>query len=237
MKIHRFYTETLLDEENSQTLSITDEHLIHQWRNVLRFTPGEVIDLFTKEGVTLRVKLQELTRGLSTWEIIKKTQTQIKQPRTCLYMSLIKKDTFELVTQKVSEIGIKKIIPIITARTQNKNLNQERLEKIILEATEQSGGFNPLEQGDLTSLESAIISANTLGEKIILLEFNSPHVSNLTEDLPKDTPVALFIGPEGGWSDEDKNIFEKYEITRISLGEKIFRAETAAIVSCWELEK
>lgn len=236
MKIHRFYiTQPLEINPETHLAPLADEALIHQWRNVLRFEPGEIVELFLNDGITYRVKLIELTKKLSTWEVIEQTQKDISQPNVSLYLSVIKKDNFELATQKVTEIGISEITPILSSRAQTKPLNFERLKKIAIEATEQSNGICPPTINQSKSLDTTLQEATEKNQKIIICEFDGIQLNDLERNT--DDHTALFIGPEGGWSEDDRLLFEKYSATKISFGEKVLRAETAAIVGVWEFRK
>lgn len=236
MKIHRFYLKESPEiNESTKTLSLTDGELLHQWIKVLRFKPGDSVELFEKSGATYLVKLIELTKRFSTSEIIESTQRDISLPQVSLFLSVIKKDNFELVVQKITEIGVSEITPITSSRSQTKPLNFDRLNKIIIEATEQSGGVKLPTMNEAIPLEEALKGAQSAGKKIIVCEFDGVTLHEF-EKKPEDH-IALFIGPEGGWSDEDRALFEKYSATKISFGEKVLRAETAAIVGVWEFGK
>jgi 16S rRNA (uracil1498-N3)-methyltransferase len=236
MKIHRFYLENTPNKEpDSSVLSISDEGLLHQWRKVLRFTPDTLVELFTQDGTTYSVKLIEITKKISTWEILDVMKKDIVSPKVSLYMSVIKKDAFELLTQKVTEIGVSEIVPILSSRSQTKPLNQDRLRRIAIEATEQSGGLRPPHVEDVLILEEALKRAQKMSQEIVICEFDGIPIKDF--EKKKDTQIALFIGPEGGWSEEDRAIFEKYPATKVSFGEKVLRAETAAIVGVWEFGK
>jgi len=236
MRIHRFYLQNTPETlEETNLLSIADENLIHQWRSVLRFTPGEIAELFTHEGTTYSVKLTELTKKLSTWEILNTIKKDINTSKVSLYMSVIKKDNFELVTQKSTEIGVAEIVPILSSRSQHKSLNHDRLSKIVIEATEQSGGMKPPSIEGILTLKEGLNRAQKENQDVIVCEFDGILLEDF--DHKDDTHVALFIGPEGGWSEEDRELFEKYSVTKISFGTKVLRAETAAIVGVWEFGK
>jgi len=236
MRIHRFYLKKTPEEtEGTPDLTILDQDLIHQWRSVLRFTPGDAAELFTQQGVVYSVKLIELTKKISTWKITQITKKDITEPSVSLHMSVIKKDNFELVTQKVTEIGVAEIVPVLSSRTQHKILNYDRLSKIVIEATEQSGGVKPPNIEEVLTLEEALKRAQKRNQNIVVCEFEGVALENF--EKKNDVHTALFIGPEGGWSEYDQAIFEKFPVTKVSLGEKVLRAETAAIIGVWEFRK
>ena len=236
MKIHRFYLQDKPEViEGSSRFTILDGELIHQWRTVLRFTEGSIAELFMQDGTAYSVKLVELTRRMSTWEMLQETKKDIVESKISLYMSIIKKDNFELIVQKATELGVDEIVPVLSSRSQYKTFNQDRLNKIIIEATEQSGGFNLPVITNARTLEEALNHAQEKNEEIIVGEFDGVHLQDLEHE--RNAHVALFIGPEGGWSEKDREAFEKFSATKISFGEKILRAETAAIIGVWEFGK
>ena len=235
MKIHRFHTKELNLDTKTTTLTIADEGLVHQWNKVLRFSPGETVELFDEMGFSLLVKLTEINKKHAIFEILERRKKDIFQPNLSLFVSCIKKDNFEFLVQKVTEIGVREITPILSNRSQNKNLTIKRLQKISIEATEQSGGFLPPNICEITSLEAAILNVKKSGKRIIVCDFDGVFFTEIGRTL--DSNYALFIGPEGGWGDQDKELFERHSIQKVSFGTRVLRTETAAIVAAWEFSK
>ncbi|MCI5108617.1 MAG: RsmE family RNA methyltransferase, partial [Candidatus Pacebacteria bacterium] len=132
-----------------------------------------------------------------------------------LFISIIKKSNFELAIEKAVELGVSSITPVKANRSQYDILNKERLQKIIKEATEQSGRVTLPEIRDtLTTKE--VISENP---EIIIFDMEGESIKN----APKAD--SILIGPEGGWSDEERKMFDKtYSVSKNTL-----RAETAVI--------
>ena len=145
-----------------------------------------------------------------------------------LYLSLIKKDNFELAAQKATELGVARIIPMLSERSEKKNVSLDRLEKITIEASEQCGrGVIPTISPIMT-LEEAL---STLSKATHPLYFNS-NGDTLCTQIAGKSDLSLFIGPEGGWGPFDLDLFQKNYVPSCSLGENILRAETAAIAAC-----
>jgi 16S rRNA (uracil1498-N3)-methyltransferase len=153
-----------------------------------------------------------------------KNQTNIELH---LFQSIIKKDNFELIVEKCTEIGVSAFHPLISERSEKKDLNVERLNKIAKEAAEQSGKtklskiFNP------EKLEKAIAS---FGEELFVLDFVGENLSK-TISITKNKKIGILIGPEGGWSDNERIWLGDMGIKSVSIGFQILRAETAAIVA------
>jgi 16S rRNA (uracil1498-N3)-methyltransferase len=241
MKLNRFYVGAGNAEEKDvfdifeDSCVLRSTSLLHQLKSVFRFTKGDECVLFDDNQYEYHVKLLSLQKDRGDFEIISKTLVDEKINNVSLYMSVIKKDLFELVAQKVTEIGISKITPIQSERTIVKNLSEDRLEKIVVEATEQSGGISIPKIEKILKLEEAINSAIKSEEKIIVADVADR--DSLERIKREENKVALFIGPEGGWGEEDQKTFSKFNVTKVSLGQKVLRAETAAIVGVWELGK
>lgn len=239
MKLNRFYIGAGSSKEkggydlNGDICVLYSEGLLHQLRNVFRFTQGDECVLFDDNQNEYHVKLNSLQKDRGEFEVISKTVVEEKENAISLYISVIKKDLFEMLTQKVTEIGVSKIVPIKTERTVVKNLRGDRLEKIVVEATEQSGGVIIPDIEEVRNLEEALSLAESMGEKILVADVADR--KDLEKIKKEGSKVALFIGPEGGWGTKDQELFSKFGVTKVSLGDKILRAETAAIVGVWEL--
>lgn len=245
MRLHRFYISPKdLDHlvfEQEVTLNY-DEFgtLLHQWRGVFRYKTGdrvyvfneqlgewllEFISLDKKHGATLKTVEQEKVASIA------KPNREIT-----LYMSVIKNSNFDLVVEKTTELGVTRIVPVKTERTIKSNLNFERLGRIAIEATEQSGRMAPPIIDEVTTLETAMKEAlHNQGQGNVFFGHIS---STYSEDGSVDkgakqtnTPVALFIGPEGGWTEQEVDMFQGGGILPIALGQFVLRAETAAITS------
>jgi 16S rRNA (uracil1498-N3)-methyltransferase len=146
-----------------------------------------------------------------------------------LYCAVLKKENFELVVQKATEIGVAKIVPVITERTVKLGINMERLHKIIVEACEQSGrGFLP-EIVEPMKLEFALKGAES-NDANLFFHFSKTKISASDKISGQ---VGLFVGPEGGWSDEEVNLAKDHNCKIVSFGDNVFRAETAAIIASY----
>lgn len=220
------------------------ERLIHQWRDIFRFGAGDRVLLFNKEagewlaefisldkkrGAALKVIEQNLA-GIDSGAGSSVATKVIPQKNITLYMAIIKNSNFDLVVEKATELGVSKIVPIQTSRTVKSGLNFERLRKLAIEASEQSGRIDIPEISEIMDFDNALSDAKQLIEnKSGFFGHISDEKSDfLSSELKKD--VAIFIGPEGGWTDEEIVKFEQEGVLPLSLGQFVLRAETAAIV-------
>lgn len=232
MHIHRFYLEGFTGAPNKEIFlhDKENEALIHQLLHVFRLQVDSVIIVFNKEAGEWVAKVTEINKSKqvhllltqNTWTY--ETLSPVKN--LTLYMSIIKNSNFDLVVEKAVELGVSKIVPVMTRYTVKSNLNYTRLNKIVVEATEQCGRIDPFEVSPIMNLEEAIEDALTNNQKTYFAD-----ISGMTKkyEASKETNIALFIGPEGGWEGEEKDLFVNKNIDPICLGAYVLRAETAAI--------
>jgi 16S rRNA (uracil1498-N3)-methyltransferase len=249
MRLHRFYINQKIGEMGEITL--TDSELIHQLVNVFRFKAGDKVILFDGSGFEYEAEITTISKKeikLNPLVKIQGKDTLNKKNNVSLYLSLIKKSNFELAVEKCTEIGVTEIHPIISERSEKKDLNLERLNKIVKEASEQSGRVTLPKVFEITDLEKAVSQA--IGDNKTCIVFHTVTDSTATEhnrpghqnDHPALTKagidgrhqVATFVGPEGGWTEKEMNLFKQNNFQILSLGQNILRAETAAIVAVWE---
>lgn len=230
-KIHRFILNESLPEQGGR-LVLADRTLVHQLVRVLRLTLEEEIVIGDGRGYEARGKISELTPIEATVALGVPYQVSA-EPKIVLhlYAALIRPELFALVVQKITELGVASITPLITERTVRTGFNKQRLETIAHEAAELSGrGRVPIinEPQFLTVLLQELKNstgwwvADQGGQEIKLLAADS-------------SPRSLCIGPEGGWTDQERMLFKERNIAAVSLGTTMLRAETAAIVGCFAL--
>ncbi len=240
MRLHRFFgdfdlapTPNLVWGLKQKSLQISDRDFLHQTRDVLRLKKGEEIILVDGRGQEAEAKIIEYNKDFVAVEVLAIKQNQ-NEPgrRVLLYCSILKREHFELVAQKATEVRASEIVPIICQYTVKTGLKYDRLRKIIKEAAEQSG------RGILPILHEALIFSEAVKEaennNINLFfdrrgeKFTTCHVVNL-----KKNKIGVFIGPEGGWSKEEIAAAKKAGFKIASLGKLTLRAESAAIVAVY----
>jgi 16S rRNA (uracil1498-N3)-methyltransferase len=226
MRLHRFYITQPLGE----VVVISEVSLIKQWSKVFRYQIGDFVILFTGDGRDVTYEIQSISNKECSLKKINTALSYIPAKKVTLYLSIIKKDNFELVVQKATELGVSTIVPIISERSEKKNLNIERLHIIATEASEQCGRGNVPIITPIISLKEALEKVPAKSQSFILHMGGSEFLDTVKSS--GDTGINLFIGPEGGWSDGELDIFKHNEITPVSLGKTVLRAETAAIVGC-----
>lgn len=224
MSLHRFFVKQVIDKKK---IFINDKNLLHQLKNVLRLKIDEkiiLIDVNNKAYLTIIKNYNNNEVGL---EILQPEETNKEsQLKITLYQSLIKKNNFELVLQKGTELGVSNFVPVLAARSEKKGLKKERCQKIIQEAAEQSGRIIIPSLQKITSFSQALASAP---QPLIFLHMTGQPIKTI---LNKNySSMSVFVGPEGDWTPQELEQAKKAGAIFINLGKTILRSETAAIVS------
>lgn len=225
MRLHRFIGNFNF---NGKELVVTDDELINQWRNVLRLKTGDTLILCNGKGQEAEAIIEEMNKG----EIIlslKDINTPDREPEksASLFCAVLKRENFELVVQKATEIGITRIVPLLTERTVKTGFNRDRLEKIIREACEQSGRTILPELKDPVDFATAITKVNPL--ETVLFDLSGEVAIPCT----LNPNPCIFVGPEGGFSEKEVILAKDKGCTIASLGSLTLRGETAAIVASY----
>ncbi len=224
MRLHRFFIK---ERVVADKFCISDERLVHQWRNVFRYNVGSEVVLFDGSGGEFDAVIERMTNREADVSIISKRKGVVPEREITLYQSLIKKDNMEWVAEKATELGVSKIVPVVSERSEKKDLNIERLEKIIIEASEQCGRADVPEMGSIEQLASSLEGLE--GEFVV---FDSSGVSFDPSLFSTDYKLlSIFIGPEGGWSPKEIEEFKNAGAKVYSLGKLTLRAETAVIAA------
>jgi len=213
--------------------------IIHQIRNVLRLRPGERIVLLDNSGWEYEVELLTVGQHQAQGRVVEKRLNR-SEPRTkiTLYQAVLKRQNFEFVLQKGTELGVVGFVPVISERCiiahlEDVERKRPRWKRIITEAAEQSG------RGQLPLLEAALLFPQACqqaqsrgGLSIIPWEGEkSENLKALLHREPKPFSVSIFIGPEGGFTPEEIALAKRYGLIPITLGPRILRAETAGLVT------
>jgi 16S rRNA (uracil1498-N3)-methyltransferase len=147
-----------------------------------------------------------------------------------LFASVIKKDHFELVVEKATELGVNTIQPVLSARSEKKSLNHDRLVRIATEASEQCGRGNVPTILPVAQLEQ-VLHAEKIENKSKKIVFHTSASKIKIQEIQEFQNIDIYIGPEGGWTDEEIQLFISKGFDVVGLGHQILRAETASIAS------
>ena len=218
--IRLFFKENLSDNLNSNL----DKSQSHYISKVMRIKEGESFSLFN-DGGEWEAKINEIKKGIVNFIIVKKLKNSENNSEIWLAFTPIKLNYLNFMIQKATELGVTKFIPILSERTMVRDLNSERLNKVIIEASEQSNRIKLPKLEKLVKFKDFIkLYKDT---NIVFGDLNS---SNDQIKINKDSPVCILIGPEGDFSEnERKEILDLKNVKSLKINKNILRAETAAI--------
>ena len=219
--IRLFFKESL----SLNLISKLDKSQSHYISKVMRIKENELFSLFNSSG-EWEAKILKISKSIVEFEITNQIRQKENQKELWLAFSPIKSNYFNFMIQKATELGITKFVPIIFERTVVRKLNKERLEKVIIEAIEQSNRINIPTLEDATNLEDFLKSSEM---NLIFTDLNS---DNKKVDLEKLTnkPVCIVVGPEGDFSENERGkILSFKDVQAIKINENILRSETAVI--------
>ena len=192
---------------------------------VMRVKENDVFSLFNKDG-EWQAKILGVTKGIVIFETTKQLRQKENTKDLWLAFSPIKSNYQNFMIQKATELGVTKFLPIIFDRTVVRKINKERLEKIVIEASEQSNRINvPL-------IESAQKLDNFLKMSSMDLIFTDLNSDNKKIDRSKltDKPICIIIGPEGDFSETEREKILSFKgVQAVKINENILRSETAVI--------
>jgi len=219
--IRLFFSESL-------SLNLTaklDKSQSHYVSKVMRIKKSEVFSLFNSSG-EWEAKILNISKNIVEFNVTKQLRQKENSKELWLAFSPIKSNYFNFMIQKATELGVTKFLPIIFDRTIVRKINKERLEKVIIEATEQSNRINVPIIEESQSLDSFLKNNKT---DLIFTDLNT---TNKKIDLNQLTsnPTCVIIGPEGDFSEEEREQILKYKgVQSIKINENILRSETAVI--------
>lgn len=230
MKFHRFIGN--FDFAKDQ-INISDFEVISRVKNVLRLRAGEHLILSDGKGQDAVAEIIEFTKSFLKVKVLS-VQENDKDPErhVILYCSILKRENFELVIQKATEIGVKEIMPLITKKIVKLDVKAGHLEKIIKEAAEKSGRATVPVLRKPTLFEAAMEQAEE-NDINFFFDFRGQPWKPTSKSQKR---VGIFIGPENGWDESEfkfsmSDAEEKFSM--VNLGLLTLRSETAAIIASY----
>ncbi len=219
--IRLFFSDTL----SANMIDKLDKDQSHYLSKVMRVKENEVFSLFNKEG-EWEAKILGISKNTVKFKIIEQIRQKEITKELWLAFSPIKSNYQNFMLQKATELGVTKFLPIIFDRTVVRKINKDRLEKIVIEASEQSNRINvPTIEGaqDLVSF----LKKNSMD--LIFTDLNS-NIKKIDKLKFTDKPVCIIIGPEGDFSEAEREEILSFKgVQPIKINENILRSETAVI--------
>jgi len=218
----RLYFSKSLSNNLTGTLDKSQSHYLHK---VMRVKENEVFSLFNSSG-EWEAKILNISKRVVEFNITKQLRQKENPKELWLAFSPIKSNYFNFMIQKATELGVTKFIPIIFDRTIVRKINKERLEKVIIEASEQSNRINVPDIEDPKSLDDFL---NNNKVDLIFTDLNSENTKINLQKIT-DNPTCIIIGPEGDFSEEERAKILKFNgVQPLKINENILRSETAVI--------
>lgn len=228
----KFYLENKNGFEVGQSLELSGDEFLHAIK-VLRHNVGDELSIIDGFGFDYNSIIEKVSKNSFTLKILDKTPSlsETKSDVT-VFQALVKGDKFELITQKLTELGVKQIVPFESEFCQvKKNTTRlDRLEKISIEALKQCGRSKKVEIETVKTFSQMIEMLAEFDVVIFAYEKAFDNLSQTFFESKKGQKVAIVVGSEGGFSQsEAEKIASQKNVKTISLGNRILRAETASI--------
>ena len=219
--IRLFFSDTL----STNMIDKLNKDQSHYLSKVMRVKESEVFSLFNKGG-EWEAKILGISKNTVEFKITKQLRQKEITKELWLAFSPIKSNYQNFMLQKATELGVTKFLPIIFDRTVVRKINKDRLEKIIIEASEQSNRINVPKIEGVQDL-NGFLKKNSID--LIFTDLNS-NIKKIDKSKFTDKPVCIIIGPEGDFSEtEREKILSIKGVQPVKINENILRSETAVI--------
>ena len=235
--MHTFYVSPSQICNDVATITGSEHHHL---RNVLRTRPGETVRIIDGEGNVYTAQILE-THGAqisSEARILSHEVHSVVSPKLTLFQGLPKNDKMELILQKTTELGVTQIIPLHSEYALQKPSRNRytRWHRVLISATKQSERAWLPELCNARAFEAALAQLNRFSRCLILNPYRDQgvqvqHIQTVLRETPRPTSIALFVGPEGGFSDPEVTRAVENGCSLVTLGRNILRTETAAIAA------
>ena len=219
------------DKIESDLVAHLKKEQSHYIKDVMRLKEGDIFSVFNTQG-EWNASIQNYEKQGTIIKILEKTRDKKNEQNIWLAFTPIKQNPMNFLIQKGTELGIQKFIPILSERTSVKDINNERVKKIIIESAEQSNRISIPGIEPLKILKDFLFSFPKNGS-LVFCDINC-NQSDFKKILSKKdlSPVCILIGPEGDFSENERKLIVDLEQSKsISLAKNILRAETAAIAA------
>ena len=218
--IRLFFPESL----SINLYSKLDKSQSHYLSKVMRVNIGENFSLFNQSG-EWEAKIVKIIKGYVEFSITKKIRSNTNEKEIWLAFAPIKLNYLNLMIQKATELGVTRFIPILTERTIVRKINEKRINKIIVEASEQSNRLKVPQLEEIVKLDDFL----KFNQKTNII-FGDLNTNNKKLNIKSTEPLCILIGPEGDFTTQEREkILKLKNIIPLKINENILRSETAAI--------
>ena len=218
--IRLFFSESLSINLSSKL----DKSQSHYLSKVMRVNTGEKFSLFNQNG-EWEAKIDKIIKGIVEFSISKKIRSNANEKEIWLAFAPIKLNYLNLMIQKATELGVTKFIPILTERTIVRKINEKRVNKIIIEASEQSNRLKVPQLEEIIKLDDFL----RFNQKTNII-FGDLNTNNKKLNINSTEPICILVGPEGDFTTKEREkILKLKNLIPLKINENILRSETAAI--------
>ena len=218
--IRLFFSESLSINLSSKL----DKSQSHYLSKVMRVNTGEKFSLFNQNG-EWEAKIDKIIKGIVEFSISKKIRSNTNEKEIWLAFAPIKLNYLNLMIQKATELGVTKFIPILTERTIVRKINEKRVNKIIIEASEQSNRLKVPQLEEIIKLDDFL----KFNQKTNII-FGDLNTNNKKLNINSTDPICILVGPEGDFTTKEREkILKLKNLIPLKINENILRSETAAI--------
>ncbi len=225
----------------SQALTVNQKVVLeaqqsHYLLNVMKLRKGEILNCFDNQSGEYSCELLEISKKQAVLEVKSRMKEYMQCPDIWLLFAPVKKDNTDFIIQKATELGVRKIIPVLTKYTITERVKKERFSAQSIEAAEQCRRTDLPEIADIVKLEELL---NNWDKKRTLYYMDESLSGQSAKEifLKAPAPCAILVGPEGGFSEKEFTLLKTLPFSKaVSLGNRILRAETAVVaaLSCWQ---
>ncbi|HWE16766.1 MAG TPA: 16S rRNA (uracil(1498)-N(3))-methyltransferase [Hyphomicrobiaceae bacterium] len=225
----RLFVEAELAEGRSLACTPAQANYL---RNVLRLKAGAAILVFNGRDGEWRAELAEADRRATALIVRAQTRAQEGGPDIDYLFAPLKRARLDYMVEKATEMGVARLRPVLTRRTVAERVNAERMRAHAIEAAEQCGILRLPEIRAPEKLEAVVAAWNTARPLIFCDEDGAETCPFTALAMIEPGPVAVLVGPEGGFDPAERELLASRPfVTRISLGPRILRADTAAVAA------
>jgi 16S rRNA (uracil1498-N3)-methyltransferase len=237
MTRRRFYAPQISFASDGKSVTLSADEARHA-RDVLRLARGDEVFVFNGQGHEYRCVIVELTPHSAVLDVVE--QVEPAKPASpldlTLAVALLKSEKFDLVVQKSTELGVTRVVPLITARADVKireprdaHRKLERWQRIALESAKQCGRARLMRVDAPLNLDEFFGSIADVQLKIMFTERDGGSLADTFKTDARSACTVAMVGPEGGWTDDEIQQARASGWEIVTLGGRTLRAETAAI--------
>ena len=219
--IRLFFSNTI----SKNMIDKLDKSQSHYLTKVMRLKKNDIFSLFNKTG-EWEAKILNITKDFVEFKSTKQLRQKENVQELWLAFSPIKSNYQNFMIQKATELGVSKFLPIIFDRTIVRKINKDRLEKIVIEACEQSNRISVPSIEEAQNLKS-FLNSNSMN--LIFTDLNSDN-KKIEKTKFSDKPICIIIGPEGDFSEHERQEILSFKgVQALKINDNILRSETAVI--------